>query len=129
MESIEDEKRQRQTRDDSPCQETVEREVQFLRHPVVCHERVEQPERDISEEEESHNLPAGFEHHLVSRGAHALAGLGDKHALHRGLDEQQPVADEDHDMLLVVQIRSAHNQTCTIFVFQTGISEVLLHVV
>jgi hypothetical protein len=34
--------------------------------------------------------------------------------LHRGLDEQQPITDEDHDMLLVVQIRTTHNQTCEV---------------
>ena len=78
------------------------------------HKRVEQPQCDVSEQEESHNLSAGFEEHLVSRGAHTFAGLGDKHALHRGLDEQQPITDEDHDMLLVVQIRTTHNQTCEV---------------
>jgi hypothetical protein len=44
------------------------------------------------------------------------------------LDEQQSVTDEDHDMLLVVQIRTAHNQTCKVLVWlsQTGISKFAL---
>ena len=66
VESIEDEKRKGQTGDDSPRQKSIKRKMQFLCHPVVCHERVEQPQRNVSEKKESNNLSAGFEEHLVS---------------------------------------------------------------
>lgn len=66
MEAVEYKKRQRETRDDAPRKESVERELQLLRHPVVCHERIEQPQRYVGKQKKSNNLPAGLKQHLIT---------------------------------------------------------------
>ena len=87
MEAVEDEQRQRDSGNDAPRQKAVEGELQFLGQPVVRHKRVQQPQSDVGEEQESDDLTTRLEEHLVTRRANTFAGFCDKHALQGGLNE------------------------------------------
>ena len=63
----------------------------------VCHEGVEDPERDVGKQHEGDDLPARLGLLLGPGGADPPAGLADDHTLERDLDEEQRALYEDQD--------------------------------
>ena len=86
MEAVKDQQRQGKARDDAPSQVTVKGELQLLRHPIVRHERIQQPQRDVGKEQEGDDLSSRFEQHLVAGSADAFTRLSDEHSLQRRLN-------------------------------------------
>ena len=68
-------------------------------HPLcdvpVCHEGVEDPERDVGKQHEGDDLPARLGLLLGPGGADPPAGLADDHALEGDLDQEEGALDED----------------------------------
>lgn len=112
MESIENEERERQARNDPPSQESVKVKLEFLRHPIVGHESVQEPQSDVGKQQESDDLPAGLKEHLVAGRTDPLARLRDEHPLQSGLDQQEPVAGKDHDVPFITQVSPSNDQSC-----------------
>ena len=99
VKTIKYKKRQCNARNDAPREETEELELKLLGHPVVWHERVEQPHGHVGKQQERDDLTPWFKQHLIARSADAAAGFGDKHSLHRRLNQKQTVADENHGVV------------------------------
>ena len=55
----------------------------------VCHEGIEDPERDVGKQHEGDDLPARLGLLLGPGGADPPAGLADDHALEGDLDQQE----------------------------------------
>ena len=89
MEPVEDQEREGDPGDDAPGQEAKELCLDALRDVPVGHEGVQHPERDVGEEHEGDDLPAGLGLLLGPGGADPPAGLADDHALEGDLDEQE----------------------------------------
>ncbi len=56
----------------------------YLGNLSVGHESIDDPEGDISEEEEGDDLSAWLGHLLSPRGAHPSSRFTDHHACHKG---------------------------------------------
>ena len=95
MEPVEDQERERDPGDDAPGQEAEELCLDALRDVPVGHEGVQHPERDVGEEHEGDDLPAGLGLLLGPGGADPPAGLADDHALEGDLDQEEGALDED----------------------------------
>lgn len=78
-----------------------------MRHPIVRHESVEQPKRDVGEQKKGDYLSAWFEEHLIARRANALTGFSNEHSLHRCLNDEQTVAHKQHDVFAIAKVGSA----------------------
>ena len=95
MEPVEDQKWERDSGDDAPGEKAEELCLDALRDVPVGHEGVQHPERDVGEEHEGDDLPAGLSLLLGPGGADPPAGLTDDHALEGDLDQEEGALDED----------------------------------
>ena len=80
VEPVEDEEGQRDSRNDSPSQQSVELSLDALGDVAVGHEGVEHPEGDVGEEEEGDDLSPGFGSLLSPCGADPPTCFRDDHA-------------------------------------------------
>ena len=80
MESVENQKRERYSRDDSPGQESKELSLHSHGDVSVSHEGVEDPERDVGKQHEGYDLSPGFRLLLSAGRTNSPAGLTDDHA-------------------------------------------------
>ena len=80
VEPVEDEEGERDSRNDSPSQQSVELGLDALGDVAVGHEGVEHPEGDVGEEEEGDDLSPRFGSLLSSCCAYSPTCLRDDHS-------------------------------------------------
>jgi len=87
MESIEDHQWQTYARNHAPCQKSKKLQLNLLRHPVVGHERVQNPQSDVGKKKECNQLPTRFGNLLRTCGTNSAASLCNNHPLESDLNE------------------------------------------